>query len=163
MGLKASDLDALRANLARNPAKHPSTSSPKPPPKGLLIPTEAEEMERLCLWMHSVPIFRGCFLHVPNERVNKIERFKLSRQGVAPGAPDLLIIARPPDGACGAAVELKRSDRKSPKDPEHGASDAQRVWLMTLRVAGWHARVCYGADEAIAFLASIYRLESLAR
>ena len=95
-------------------------------------------------------------MHVPNERINRVERMKLSAQGVSPGAPGILIFPSPLDGTKGVAIELKRSDRRSAKDPEHGASEAQRVWLMTLRVCGWHARVCYGAADAITYIESIY-------
>jgi hypothetical protein len=120
-------------------------------------------MEALCRWLSASPTLRGHYLHIPNERINKLERIKLSRQGVAPGAPDLLIVLRPPDQSAGVAVELKRADRRSANDPEHGASEAQRVWLATLRAQGWHAQVCYGARDAMAFIASIYRLESFRR
>lgn len=133
-----------------------STANPKPPAKPAGLPTEAEEMEALCLYLRSRPDLAGTWAHIPNERINKVERMKLSAQGVAPGMPDLLIFTRPLDGTVGVAIELKRSDRRSAKDPEHGASEAQRVWLMTLRVCGWHARVCYGAADAIQFIEAIY-------
>jgi len=156
MGISLSDYEALRAKVAQSRAL--STANPKPPPKPAHIPTEAEEQERLCLWLATCPQLAGTWLHIPNERVNKIERMKLKRQGVQPGAPDLLIFARPLDQACGVAIELKRADRRSAKDSEHGASEAQRAWLMTLRVCGWHARVCYGAQDAIDYISGLYGL-----
>jgi hypothetical protein len=154
MGMSYSDFEMLRARVAQ--IKAPSTANPTPPPKPTDLLTEAEEQERLCLWLATCPVLAGTWLHVPNERVNKVERMKLKRQGVQPGAPDLLIFARPLDGACGVAVELKRSDRRSARDSEHGASEAQRQWLMTLRVCGWHAKVCYGAEDAIAYIRALY-------
>lgn len=167
MGMTLEELAILQANIERSRAERDaatleaanrrlSTANPKPPTKPAGLPTEAEEMEALCLYLRSRPDIAGCWAHIPNERVNKVERMKLSAQGVAPGMPDLLIFTRPLDGTCGLAIELKRSDRRSAKDPEHGASEAQRVWLMTLRVCGWHARVCYGAADAIQFIEAIY-------
>ena len=171
MGITLEELAILQGNLDRSrdaatletANRRLSTTNPKPPAKPPGLPTEAEEMEALCLYLRSRPDLAGTWAHIPNERINKVERMKLSAQGVAPGMPDLLIFTRPLDGTCGVAIELKRSDRRSAKDPEHGASEAQRVWLMTLRVCGWHARVCYGAAESIQFIESIYGLPKYAR
>ena len=171
MGITLDELAILQGNLDRSrdaatletANRRLSTANPKPPAKPAGLPTEAEEMEALCLYLRARPDLAGTWAHIPNERINKVERMKLSAQGVAPGMPDLLIFTRPLDGTVGVAIELKRSDRRSAKDPEHGASEAQRVWLMTLRVCGWHARVCYGAAESIQFIESIYGLPKYAR
>ena len=135
----------------------------KPP-----VPTEEQEMMALAGWLDAVLGFY-CWIHVPNEsrrpmreRIGKdgrVHRYcpqtqRLKRQGLKPGFPDVMILVPPsrlPVAAGnpqyrGAAIELKRSDRKGKATPE------QIVWLDALRDWGFAVQVCHGADEAIAWL-----------
>jgi len=149
MGMSLADYEILRERAASGRA---SRAQPKPPTKPLHLLSEAQEQQLLCVWLSAHPVLRGYWLHIPNERINKIERIKLKAQGVMPGAPDIIAIRPTLDGRVGVVVELKRSDRRSATDPEHGASEAQRIWLESFRRCGWAAYVCYGAAEAIARL-----------
>jgi hypothetical protein len=67
--------------------------------------------------------------------------------GVKAGVPDFLIF-NPAPLAVGTAVELKRKGGR--------ASPEQLAWLAALGRCGWHTKVCYGADDAVGFLSSLY-------
>ena len=43
----------------------------------------------------------------------------------------------------GLYVELKRRDQRASR-----VRDSQRWWLVELGVQGYHAQVCYGAEDA---------------
>jgi hypothetical protein len=75
------------------------------------------------------------------------------RMGYIPGVPDIMIYDRPAiviDGMVyvGAAIEMKR--RKGGV-----VSPEQAKWISSLRDRGWACEICYGADQAIAFLNSL--------
>lgn len=61
--------------------------------------------------------------------------------GLTAGVPDMTL-AWPEGSHHGLYVELKR--------PGGRLTDSQEEWLERLRKAGYAAKVCYGADEAIA-------------
>jgi hypothetical protein len=98
-------------------------------------PTEAQEMRMLAQYLDA----RGLlWLHPPNEgRRSARMGAELKRQGLKPGAPDVLIFDNPP-----SAIELKRSigARLAP---------AQLLWLNQLRDRGWRVECCHGAQDAI--------------
>jgi len=116
--------------------------------------TENQEQKMLCDWMTCHGLL---YAHVPNQSggvgeasQRAITQAKLKRIGLKPGFPDLLVFDAPP--SCpqyvGVAIELKR--RKGSK-----ASLLQLCWLEDLERRGWAARVCHGADDAIAWLESL--------
>jgi hypothetical protein len=112
------------------------------------MPTEAQEQEVLVMWLQLHGILHH---HSPNEGKHAVQyRVKQQRLGVSKGFPDLLIFDSPKmdcyHGPCmGIAIELKR--RKGGR-----TSAEQKAWLNDLEQRGWLARVCNGADEAIAWL-----------
>ena len=109
------------------------------------IPTEDQEQAALVDWLQLHNIL---FTHVPNGGArDKVTGAILKRLGVSKGCPDILIFDRPPKApeCAGVAIELKR--RKGGQiRPE------QAEWLEKLKVRGWVADVCRGADDAIRLL-----------
>ena len=88
------------------------------------------------------------WFHCANEGMHKVQyRKKMSRLGVKPGMPDIVIIDPPPNvlAAPGAVIELKRI--KGGK-----VSDGQLAWLSIFKQRGWAWAVCMGADEALGML-----------
>jgi hypothetical protein len=71
--------------------------------------------------------------------------------GMQRGFPDLLIMDVPPSlpDKKGAAIEMKT------RSPGAKVSPDQEKWLARLEARGWVCRVCWGADEAIAWLQSL--------
>lgn len=143
---------AIRTKLRQVRFSGQTRRSLRPP-----VPKEREEQIRLAAWLD----LRGVlFCHVPNEsRAHVRHRVNLARQGVKPGVPDVLIFSRPPlyppgHRPAGVAIELKR--QRGPSGGLPGAvSDAQMAWQGSLEREGWLVRICYGADEAIAWLGSL--------
>jgi hypothetical protein len=79
--------------------------------------------------------------------------------GLESGVPDLLIFDPPPNRPefIGAAVEMKRIGGDKP-------TNEQQDWLIKLAARGWITHTCYGAAEALTWLASLgYRVPSEAR
>lgn len=100
--------------------------------------SEAQEQEvviQYCDLKH-IPVY-----HVPNGGYrNAREGARLKAQGVKPGVPDLCIpVAR--SGFHGLYIEMKTETGKPSK--------AQTKWIYTLRVQGYCAYVCRGAESAI--------------
>lgn len=68
---------------------------------------------------------------------------QLKASGTKAGVPDVLLLCRR-GGFGGMAIELKKADRSNKP------TLLQMAWIERLRVYGYMALVCYGADEAIA-------------
>lgn len=119
------------------------------PPASLLPLHEEHEQAVLAAYLDALPTIgpRGWF-HPANETQAKPQYLaKRRRLGVKPGVPDVIVIRRPPCGSFfGVAIELKSTL------PSARVSDEQREWLAALEAAGWAARVCRGAGEAIDFV-----------
>jgi hypothetical protein len=75
---------------------------------------------------------------------------KLKNEGLLPGAPDLVLMRRAPDGRP-ACLEMKRKTGSK-------VSDAQKHVAQKLRDAGWVVLVARGADDAIEQLTELYGL-----
>ncbi len=78
----------------------------------------------------------------------------LKDEGMQPGFPDLLIFDPPPAGPefIGVALEMKEPNGRD-------ASEAQQDWLIALAARGWKTNVCFGAVEALRWLAELgYRV-----
>jgi hypothetical protein len=76
--------------------------------------------------------------------------------GLSKGFPDLLIFDAPPLAPefVGVAVEMKRADGGT-------VSPEQQDWHVALAARGWKVKVCAGAVDALAWLASLgYRVPS---
>jgi hypothetical protein len=65
----------------------------------------------------------------------------MKREGLESGVPDLLIV----DRGKRLALEMKARGGRKP-------SPAQVGWLDHFVAEGWGVAVCYGAEEAIAWL-----------
>lgn len=105
-------------------------------------PTEHEECVAFVQWLE----LKGLkFTHLAQETytANWGTKMKNKREGVRPGVPDYLIVL--PDKGL-AFVEMKRKKHSV-------VSDAQKGWIDALNsLPGVEARVCKGADSAIAFI-----------
>lgn len=78
---------------------------------------------------------------IPNQRANKIERIRMSAEGVKAGVPDLCLpVAR--GRYFGLYMETKVNGAKPRVE--------QEKWLDALREQGYCARVCQGYDELVA-------------
>lgn len=109
---------------------------------------EEHECRILCDWLN---VWGVLYTHVPNggSRSGAREGAKLKRLGLKAGVPDYLIFDVPKRlEARGIAIEMKR--RKG-----GATSQAQQQWIADLRDRGWLAKVCRGADDAIAWLRSL--------
>ena len=115
------------------------------------VPCPKEEREQEVLAQFLDLKFHGQWLHLPNEgRKHVAYHMKMKKQGLKKGAPDVLIF-RPTCAFVGVAIELKRQ-RGGKVSPE------QQEWLDMLSRAGWSARVCRGADDAIRFVREVYSI-----
>jgi hypothetical protein len=95
------------------------------------------------------------FVHIPNEGVRSVATAtSLIRQGLQPGAPDYLIFDGR-DGGCGVAIELKRVGWKPKNRQDKARFELQKAFLAALDNRGWCTRVCYGWEDAVAFLESL--------
>lgn len=118
------------------------------PPRRNTCPLEVVEQENFALWCDSQKLV---WLHVPNEgNRTKQGNIALRRQGLKKGAPDNLILMRPPNPEysqyLGVAIELKRLKGGNANVPE------QVEWRDNLRAAGWVAEIIRGASDAIKLL-----------
>ena len=127
-------------------------------------PTRLEGQEQMAFTKAAAMRRWGQFyFHLPNERMDKIERFKLARQGVKKGLPDNWLIWPSirwigtsyiqgpgvnwePLDFCGAICELKRENAsRSQVKPE------QMFWLKQLAGAGFACIVTKGFMDGVAF------------
>lgn len=123
-----------------------TTAALRKPP----APTEFAEHVMVA---HYLRARRMLFTHPGNgEKRSVITGARLRRMGLSPGCPDFLCFTPPPGKAfVGAALEMKRrTGTKSSITVE------QRDWLDALKTQGWATHVAFGADDAIAWLESLY-------
>ncbi len=103
-------------------------------------------------WLRAADILHCA---IPNgARTSMTMAKRLKAEGMSAGAPDLLIFDAPPAAPefIGAALELKHPGGRKP-------SEEQQDWLIALAARGWMTRVCYGAAEALRWLAELgYRV-----
>ena len=113
------------------------------------VPSEYQEQVAVAEWLDKA-VGPRAWIHPPNEGIRDPRiGAKLKRAGLKPGAPDIIIFARPPcaHGQHGAAIELKRRG-----DGGRNLPAEQIKWLENLSALGWCTAVCYGAQDAIAQL-----------
>lgn len=110
--------------------------------------TESQEQRTVVEYLEWLKV---PFYHVANERKCSPQRgAALKRLGVQAGVPDLCIPV-PMGGFHGLYIEMKAKSGR--------LSANQSRWLKTLRSYGYHADVCYGADEAIDLIGKYMREE----
>lgn len=109
-----------------------------------ILGLEAEHQAAFVEWARTM-WWWSRFAHWPNERISKLESYKLYKAGVVPGLPDNWLFL-PMGTHAGAVMELKR-----PGAPPSAVSAEQHRWLDTLTECGFETRVCRGVDEAMAF------------
>jgi hypothetical protein len=68
---------------------------------------------------------------------------KLKATGVVSGVPDLFV------PSLRTFIEMKRTKGSQ-------VSEEQRDWMHYLQDVGYNAKVCYGKDEAVAFIKEIF-------
>lgn len=105
--------------------------------------TEAQLQIAVFEYLKAVLIPPAFAFHVPNEAAGKRSKwatYQLKRQGLVPGAPDLLILF---DGRC-VGIELKT--------PSGRVSRAQDDFLRAMNAAGCSASVCRSIDDVKQFL-----------
>ncbi len=103
------------------------------------VATEAKEQMVFVVWLQKNNILH---YHIPNGgRRDKREAFGLKLMGVSSGVPDICI-PKARKGYHGLYIELKRTFGGR-------VSESQKDWLRRLRVEGYRAEVCVGAQEAI--------------
>lgn len=89
------------------------------------------------------------FIHVPNEGKRGIVYGSiLKKMGLMPGVADIFI-PRAAKGKHGLWLELKATQANK-------LSENQKLFLQLMREEGYEAVVCYGAEAAIAYIASFY-------
>lgn len=106
--------------------------------------SEATEQENVFMWTYYIPECEFMYA-VPNGGTrNRIEAANLKRQGVRAGVPDIVLpVAR--KGFHGLYIEMKA--KKGGK-----TSDDQKRYIEFLTENGYLARVCKGAEEAVALI-----------
>lgn len=106
-------------------------------------PIEEIEQIHFVQWLDS----KGYkYTAIPNSTYTKsiMQKMKNKRMGLRAGFPDLVVIAK----GIFICVEMKRIKNST-------ISPAQRDWIEALTGAGLPTKVCYGAEEAIAFVQSV--------
>lgn len=83
---------------------------------------------------------------IPNSTYTKsmMQKMRNTRMGLRAGFPDLVVIAK----GKFMCIEIKRIKNST-------ISPAQKEWVESLSAAGIPVKVCYGAEEAIAFVKSV--------
>ena len=107
--------------------------------------TESREQHTVVGWLrargHLVFAVPNGAKFGPDPRLRAMQMGKLRREGLLPGAPDLVIA----DKAGPVAVEMKRDQKSKVTAIQHGVLDR-------LQSMGWRVVVGHGADDAIAQL-----------
>lgn len=114
---------------------------------------EHAEQVRVVKWLRSSGIAH-CAVPNGGYALTPQAGARMVAAGLSKGFPDLLIFDAPPKAPefVGAAVEMKRVDGGT-------VSPEQEAWLIALSARGWAVRVCNGAADALAWLASLgYRV-----
>ena len=89
--------------------------------------------------------------HVPNGgQRNKVTAARLKAAGVKSGVPDICLPV-PKDEFHGLYIELKYGKNKP--------SENQKKWIEQLNKQGYKAKVCYGAEEAIAVIKEYLKVD----
>jgi hypothetical protein len=134
------------------------TIAPKPKPRHY----EDAEQQHVFAWAQTrlLPASPGIepgsrvsdyLFAVPNGgRRNPREAARFVGLGVKAGVSDMML-ALPRKGAAGLWIELKkrRHHFRTPKEADRAVSAEQHRWLDRMVIAGYTAKVAYGADEAI--------------
>ena len=113
---------------------------------------EAAEQENVFLWTYYIPECQFMYA-VPNGGSrNRLEAANLKRQGVKAGVPDIVLpVAR--KGYHGLYIELKvKSGGRTSSD--------QKDYIEFLTENGYLARVCKGAEEAVALIKEYLSIEN---
>ena len=78
---------------------------------------------------------------------HKLEAFRLKKEGVKAGVPDLFLpVAK--KGYNGLFIEMKYGRNK--------LTEKQKEWIINLNLQGYKTAVCYGTEEAITVLKEYY-------
>lgn len=114
--------------------------------KQMPTPTEAEEMGVLSAYLDWLDVL---WVHPASEgkRSWAAGSYAKAHGLLRKGYPDIIICTQPPRLAHrGVMIELKR------KTPRGRVTPEQMAFLERARNEGWAAEVCFGAEDAIAFL-----------
>ncbi len=117
------------------------------------LPAPTEHLEHIVVADY-LRARRILFTHPGNgEKRSAITGARLKRMGLSAGCCDFLIFDAPLHmlGVVGCAIELKRKG-----SPPSAVTPEQREWLDALNQRGWKTTVARGADEAIAWLESLF-------
>lgn len=108
----------------------------------LKIKSEDMEQAEFIQWMRrNHPQYR--IFAIPNGGLRtKATAMRLKATGLVAGVPDLMI------PALKTFIEMKRTKGGQ-------ISEEQRDWIHYLKDIGYHAKICRGKDEAIAFVKEI--------
>jgi len=111
------------------------------------VPKEYEEQVKLVKYLD----YKGfLFYHCPNGGSRDMrEAVKFKRLGVKSGVPDICI-PMPSNGYHGCYIELKRKIGGN-------ISLKQRQWVEALKVQGYAAYICKGADDAIQIIDNYFK------
>lgn len=114
-------------------------------------PRHLEDAHQAALleWAHAAAALHpdlAYLVHVPNGgKRGKLEAWRLKRQGVRPGYPDLLLdVAR--GGYHGLRIELKATRADLGRSP--WVSPEQVGWITRLQEQGYYVVVCEGWESA---------------
>lgn len=118
----------------------PTIGKNVPVPK---VKSEDMEQAEFIQWMRrNLPAHR--VFAIPNGGWrSKASVMKLKATGVVAGVPDLMI------PSLKTFIEMKRTKGGQ-------VSQEQTDWIHYLQDVGYHAKVCYGKDEAVAFIKEIF-------
>lgn len=116
-------------------------------------PSEYQEQVALAGWLNKHIGEHGWF-HVPNEGIREPRiGAKLKRAGLKKGVPDVVILV-PPPGALphvrGTVIEIKKRGGSN-----SSVTKEQSVWLKVFCEQDWLIGICFGAQEAVAWLKAI--------
>ena len=139
-------INAIRKHDERSKQKASIKSKSRKKSKSKYL-TEEQEQLRLVTKLKRRNLL---FMHAPlGGGRGVVSAARMKRMGARKGFPDLVIYDTPPGAPHkkGVAIELKRA-RPAPSK----VSPEQKWWLEQLDLNGYECRICYGADEAIAFL-----------
>lgn len=156
---------ALKRSKTRSGAKDGKTivSRRKTPRKAKIVPIEDVECEIFHQWLEE----RGIpHTHIPNEsrsgkRDAAIRARKLQKMGVKRGVWDYEVYV--PVYDCDknlAEYQLIKIEMKRQRGGGSTVSPEQKDWGVVYNLAGIPNKICYGADEAIAFVKEYYKEEN---
>jgi len=112
-----------------------------------MLKTEASEQLALAKWLDAIGVL---WFHPVNEGRRSLRQgAQLKARGMKAGVPDIIILSCPPAASHvrGVAIELKRLGGK--------VSANQDIFMRKMRSCEWLTQVCYGAEQAIAYLQAL--------